>query len=101
MAEVEEMIKKLQSQSGVTGVVVTDQQGRTIKATMDDIEAAKYSNLLTQLCHKTKTVFKEVDQSNELNFIRVYTNKEEFMIAPQKEYTMIVIRELESKPSAL
>ncbi|CEF64704.1 Dynein light chain roadblock-type 1 [Strongyloides ratti] len=97
MAEVEEMFKKLIAQTGVTGVTVMDAQGRTIKSTLDEATATKHSNLLQQLCEKTRIIVKGMNENNDLNFMRVYTNTEEFLIAPQKEYTMIVIRDLDSQ----
>uniref|UniRef100_A0A0N4Z9Q2 Robl_LC7 domain-containing protein n=1 Tax=Parastrongyloides trichosuri TaxID=131310 RepID=A0A0N4Z9Q2_PARTI len=96
MTEVDEMFRKLVEQSGVTGVTVMDTQGRTIKSTLDDTKAATYSNLLQQLCEKTRIIVKEIDSTNDLNFMRIYTNNEEFLVAPQKDYTMIVIRDLDS-----
>uniref|UniRef100_A0A0K0E840 Roadblock/LAMTOR2 domain-containing protein n=1 Tax=Strongyloides stercoralis TaxID=6248 RepID=A0A0K0E840_STRER len=58
MAEVEEMFKKLIAQTGVTGVTVMDAQGRTIKSTLDEATATKHSNLLQQLCEKTRIIVK-------------------------------------------
>uniref|UniRef100_A0A0K0EYT8 Dynein light chain roadblock n=1 Tax=Strongyloides venezuelensis TaxID=75913 RepID=A0A0K0EYT8_STRVS len=101
MAEVEEMFKKLIAQSGVTGVTVMDTQGRAIKSTLDEATSTKHSNLLQQLCEKTRIIVKEMNPNNDLNFMRVYTNNEEFLIAPQKEYTMIVIRDLDSQQTSI
>ncbi|KJH50906.1 Roadblock/LC7 domain protein [Dictyocaulus viviparus] len=94
MADVEETIRRIQSQKGVVGVVVMDSAGRTIRSTLDDESTAKYSTLLQQLCEKSKDVVRELDGSNDLTFLQLRTKKNEIMIAPDRDYLLAVIENL-------
>ncbi|EPB68712.1 Roadblock/LC7 domain protein [Ancylostoma ceylanicum] len=88
MSDVEETIKRIQSQKGVVG--------RAIRSTLDDESTARHSALLQQLCEKSKSVIRELDGSNDLTFLRLRTKKNEIMIAPDKDYLLAVIENLSS-----
>ncbi|KIH46971.1 ATPase, AAA family [Ancylostoma duodenale] len=88
MSDVEETIKRIQSQKGVVGVIVMDSSGRAIRSTLDDESTARHSALLQQLCEKSKSVIRELDGSNDLTFLRLRTKKNEIMIAPDKDYLL-------------
>ncbi|KAJ1359178.1 hypothetical protein KIN20_017852 [Parelaphostrongylus tenuis] len=94
MSDVEETIKRIQSQKGVVGVIVMDSVGRAIRSTLDEESTAKYSSLLQQLCEKSKDVVRELDGSNDLTFLQLRTKKNEIMIAPDKDYLLAVIESL-------
>ncbi|KAE9415245.1 hypothetical protein Angca_005117, partial [Angiostrongylus cantonensis] len=94
MSDVEETIKRIQSQKGVVGVIVMDSAGRAIRSTLDDDSTTKYSSLLQQLCEKSKEVVRELDGSNDLTFLQLRTKKNEIMIAPDKDYLLAVIENL-------
>ncbi|KAH7700706.1 dynein light chain 2Bcytoplasmic [Aphelenchoides avenae] len=91
MSDVEETIKRIQSQKGVTGVIIMDSIGRAIRSTLDDESTAQHTALLQQLCDKSKGVVKEMDASNDLTFLRLRTKKNEIMIAPDKDYLIATI----------
>ncbi|KAL3075593.1 hypothetical protein niasHS_006348 [Heterodera schachtii] len=89
--DVEETIKRIQSQKGVTGVIIMDNIGRAIRSTFDDDTTAHHAALLQQLCERSKNVVREMDTSNDLSFMRLRTKKNEIMIAPDKDYLIAVI----------
>lgn len=104
MTDVEETIKRLQSQKGVTGVIIMDNfgrvltnfiilssLGRAVRSTFDEETTAQHSDLLHQLSEKSKTVIKEMDQTNDLTFLRLRTKTNEIMIAPDKDYSVVVV----------
>uniref|UniRef100_A0A183BUK6 Dynein light chain roadblock n=1 Tax=Globodera pallida TaxID=36090 RepID=A0A183BUK6_GLOPA len=88
--EVDETIKRIQSQKGVTGVIIMDNIGRVIRSTLDD-DTTTHAGLVQQLCEKSKSVVREMDPSNDLSFLRLRTKKNEIMIAPDKDYLIAVI----------
>ena len=90
-SDIEETIKRIQSQKGVTGVIIMDNIGRAIRSTLDDETTAQHSQLLHQLCDKSKSTVKEMDPSNDLTFLRLRTKKSEVLIAPDKDYLIAVI----------
>ncbi|CAI8016203.1 Dynein light chain roadblock-type 2 [Geodia barretti] len=93
MSEVEESLKRIQSHPGVVGVVIVNQDGIPIRTTMDNATTVQYAGLLHSLAAKTKTTVRDLDPSNELMFLRIRTNKHEIMVAPDKEYLLIVIQD--------
>ncbi|CAD6190229.1 unnamed protein product [Caenorhabditis auriculariae] len=94
MTDVEETIRRIQSQKGVQGVVVMDSVGRAIRSTLDEEATAQHSALLQQLCEKSKSLIRELDPTNDLTFLQLRTKKNEIMIAPDKEYLLAVIKNL-------
>jgi dynein light chain roadblock-type len=94
--EVDETLKRIQAQKGVTGVIIMDNLGRSIRSTLDDEATTKHTVLLRQLCDKSKSVTKELDSTNDLSFLRLKTKKNEIMVAPDKDYLLAVIYEKSS-----
>jgi len=109
-AEVEETLKRLIQHKGVIGTIIVNNDGIPIKSTLDNhtttqVEQAlryqsvkalsspsQYSGLLNQLVDQAKTMFKEIDSSNDLTFLRLRTKKHEIMVAPDRDYLLIVIQ---------
>uniref|UniRef100_A0A914X9S8 Dynein light chain roadblock n=1 Tax=Plectus sambesii TaxID=2011161 RepID=A0A914X9S8_9BILA len=92
MADVEETIKRIQSQKGVVGVIVMDSEGRPVRSTLDQETTTQHAALLQQLSDKAKNVIRELDPSNDLTFLRLRSKKHEIMIAPDKDYLLVVIQ---------
>ena len=67
-------------------------EGIPIRTTFTQSKTAHYVSLIHGLLNKTKSAIKEMDHLNELSFIRLRSNKDEILIAPDKEFTMIVIQ---------
>uniref|UniRef100_A0A914Z179 AAA+ ATPase domain-containing protein n=1 Tax=Panagrolaimus superbus TaxID=310955 RepID=A0A914Z179_9BILA len=92
--EVDETLKRIQAQKGVTGVIIMDNLGRSIRSTLDDEETTKHTALLRQLCDKSKSVIKELDTTNDMSFLRLKTKKNEIMIAPDKDYLVDILSKM-------
>ena len=91
-AEVEETLKRLVAHKGVIGTIVVNADGIPIKSTLDAHTTTQYSGLLNQLVDQAKTMFKEIDSGNDLTFMRLRTKKHEIMVAPDRDYLLIVIQ---------
>merc|ERR1712109_380277 len=92
MSETDDIIKRIQQQPGVTGAVIFNNDGIAIRTTLDNSTTVQYSGLLHSLTNKARSVIREIDPQNDLAFLRVRTKKSEFMIAPDKDYNMVVIQ---------
>ncbi|RIA95522.1 hypothetical protein C1645_757458 [Glomus cerebriforme] len=95
--EVEEHFKRLTNNKYVEGVLIVNEDGQTIKSNLDPTLNKKYSDLITKLVDHATTCVKEMDETNDLSFLRVRTKKHEIMIVPDKEYLLIVIQNPEKK----
>ncbi|XP_066527679.1 dynein light chain roadblock-type 1 [Hoplias malabaricus] len=92
MAKVEETLKRIQSQKGVQGIIIVNAEGIPIKTTMDNSSTVQYAGLIHQLMMKARSTVRDLDPQNDLTFLRVRSKKNEIMIAPDKDYFLIVIQ---------
>ncbi|CAF0879563.1 unnamed protein product [Brachionus calyciflorus] len=90
--EAEETFKRLATLPGVQGIIVMNNDGIPIRTTLPQNKTALYVGLIHGLAVKTKSAIKEMDHQNDLTFIRLRSHKDEVLIAPDKEFTMIVIQ---------
>merc|ERR1712156_1026789 len=91
-AEVEETLKRLVGHKGVIGTVVVNKEGACIKSTLDPSTTSQYSSILGSLISQAVVMFKELDPSNDVTFMRVRTKKCQFMVVPDNEYLFIVVQ---------
>jgi len=94
MADVKETLQRIKSHKGVEGVIIVNSEGVPIRPSkgMDDELTQKYAANISQLAAKARAVVRELDPTNELTFLRLRTKKHELMVAPEKDYIMIVIQ---------
>ncbi len=57
----------------------------------DSLEATNYGVRLSQLAIHSRDLVRDLDPQNDLTFLRVSCKKYEMMIAPDKNYFLIVI----------
>ncbi|TKR59837.1 hypothetical protein L596_029452 [Steinernema carpocapsae] len=91
---VDETIKRLQAQKDVVGVLIMDSKGRVIRSTLDEAMTTQTATLMHQLCDKSMSVVKEMDPTNDLTFLRLRTKKHEIMVAPDRDFLMAVMTQL-------
>uniref|UniRef100_A0A3Q3KHW8 Dynein light chain roadblock n=1 Tax=Monopterus albus TaxID=43700 RepID=A0A3Q3KHW8_MONAL len=91
-AEVEETLKRIQGQKGVQGIIIVNSEGIPIKTTLDNSSTVQYAGLIHQLVMKARSTIRDMDPQNDLTFLRVRSKKNEIMIAPDKDYFLIVIQ---------
>ncbi|KAM8945925.1 dynein light chain roadblock-type 2 [Pelodytes ibericus] len=91
-AEVEETLKRIQSYKGVIGTIVVNSEGIPIRTTLDNSTTVQYAGLLHQLSMKARSTVRDIDPQNDLTFLRIRSKKHEIMVAPDKEYLLIVIQ---------
>ncbi|XP_034021806.1 dynein light chain roadblock-type 1 [Thalassophryne amazonica] len=92
MTEVEETLKRIQSQKGVQGIIIINSEGIPIKSSLDTSTTVQYASLLQQLVMKARSTLRDIDPQNDLTFLRIRSKKNEIMIAPDKDFFMIVIQ---------
>lgn len=90
--EIEETLKRIQSHKGVVGIVVINNEGIPIKSTLDNATTVQYAGLISQLADKARSVVRELDPTNDMTFFRIRSKKHEIMVAPDKEYMLIVVQ---------
>ncbi|XP_018089879.1 dynein light chain roadblock-type 1 L homeolog isoform X1 [Xenopus laevis] len=92
-ADVEETLKRIQGQKGVQGIIIVNSEGIPIKSTMDNQTTVQYAGLMHQLVLKARCSVRDIDAQNDLTFLRIRSKKNEIMIAPEKDYFLVVIQQ--------
>ncbi|XP_036265966.1 dynein light chain roadblock-type 1 [Pipistrellus kuhlii] len=92
MAEAEETLKRLQSQKGVQGIMVVNTEGIPIKSTLDNPTTTQYANLMHNFILKARSAMRETDPQKDLTLLRIRSEKNEIMVAPDRDYFLIVIQ---------
>lgn len=93
MSEVEEIINRLSSNKGVKGVLVMNADGNPIRSNFSQEETEKYSSLVSQLSFKATGVVRALDESDDLVFFRIRTKRHEILVAPEKDYVLLVVQD--------
>ncbi|KAL7295730.1 hypothetical protein TKK_0011075 [Trichogramma kaykai] len=66
--------------------------GIPIKSTMDNATTIQYAGLISQLSDKARSIIRDLDPTNDLTFLRLRSKKHEIMVAPDKEFILIVVQ---------
>lgn len=66
--------------------------GIPIKSTLDNTTTVQYAGLISQLSDKARSVVRDLDPTNDLTFLRIRSKKHEVMVAPDKEFILIVVQ---------
>lgn len=66
--------------------------GIPVKSTLDNTTTVQYAGLMSQLADKARSVVRDLDPSNDMTFLRVRSKKHEIMVAPDKDFILIVIQ---------
>lgn len=92
MAEIEETLNRIKTHKGVLGIVVMNADGSPIRSTLDQKLSLKYGGLISKLTAQARSAVRELDPQNDLTFLRVRSKKHEIIIAPEKEYILVVVQ---------
>ncbi|KAJ6646701.1 Dynein light chain roadblock-type 2 [Pseudolycoriella hygida] len=90
--EVEETLKRIASHKGVVGTIVVNNEGIPVKSTLDNTTTVQYAGLMSQLADKARSAVRDLDPGNDLTFLRVRSKKHEIMVAPDKDFLLVVIQ---------
>lgn len=61
----------------------------------DSEEAQKYAKKIPQIAKEARSMIRQFDVKNDLTFLRIRTEKHEILIAPEKDYYLCVVQDLE------
>ncbi|CAH8566534.1 unnamed protein product [Schistosoma mattheei] len=92
-SEVEETFKRLLAHKGVIGAIIVSSDGIAVRTSMDNSTTNHYCGLIQQLVAKSRSAVRDLDPSNDLTFLRIRSTRNEIMVAPDRDYSLIVIQE--------
>jgi len=108
MSEVDDRIARIGQHKGVLGLLIVtykdDEDGKEgmpvfVKCTFpkQDDQTKSYGVYLSKLAVYARNLIRDLNPKNDLTFLRVECKKVQMMIAPDKEYFLIVIQSLEQR----
>jgi dynein light chain roadblock-type len=100
-SEVDDRIDRIKEHKGVKGLLIVNyredkdggqSQPQFVRCTMPQgPEANNYGVKLASLARQARNLVRDLDPSNDLTFLRITCKKYEMMVAPDKDYFLIVI----------
>ena len=75
------------------GVIIVNKKGVAIKSTMNQQETIDNGSLITQFTDKAQMTIKTLHPEEEITFIKIRSSMYEIMIAPDKEFSLIVLQD--------
>uniref|UniRef100_A0A452SG67 Roadblock/LAMTOR2 domain-containing protein n=1 Tax=Ursus americanus TaxID=9643 RepID=A0A452SG67_URSAM len=88
---VEETLKPFLRQKGAGGIMMVNTESIPIKSSMD---TTQHANLMHTFILKTWSAMREINPQNDLTFLQICSKRNEIMVAPDKDYFLIVIQNL-------
>lgn len=105
MSEIDDRIERIKRHTGVTGLLIVtykdEEDGKEgvpvfVKCTMTlDDKSKTYGVCLSKLAIYARNLVRDLNPLNDLTFLRIQCKKFEMMIAPDKEYFLIVITSMD------
>ncbi|XP_059098933.1 dynein light chain roadblock-type 2-like isoform X1 [Tigriopus californicus] len=92
VSDLEETIQRIKDHEGVMGMMVINPDGVAVRTTMDSTHTNSYSAILSRLTDQARSAIRDLDPLNEVTFIRLRSRKNEILIAPDKEFNLIVVQ---------
>ena len=92
-SDVEATLQRINNYKGVIGCIVVDEEGTAIRTTCQGGITGDYAEIIPQLSAMARSMVRDLEPQNDLEFLRIRSKKHEIMIAPNKEFTLIVIQD--------
>ncbi len=92
MADLEDTIRRIQDHKGVIGMMIINGDGVAVRTTMDSTQTNAYAAVLARLSDQARSAIRDLDPSNDVAFLRLRTKRNEILLAPDKDFTLIVIQ---------
>ena len=89
--KIEETLNRINTHMGVLGVIIVNKKGVAIKSTMRQDDTINNGALIGNFIDKATSTVKSLHPEEDITFIKIRSAMYEIMIAPDKEFTMIVL----------
>jgi len=104
MSESKEILQRIKEHKGVDDVLIVTNEStpgviRQSKR-MDEVATVEYATDLQALTARARSVVRDLDPENDLTILRIRCKKHEILVAPEKEFTVIVIQDPQQQSSS-
>jgi dynein light chain roadblock-type len=91
-SEVEETVARIRSHKGVEGVIIMNKEGATLQSTLTEEQTSEHAAALSALTAQATSLVRGLDPEDGLTFLRIRSRNREIMIAPDKEFVLVVLQ---------
>ncbi|XP_017060872.1 uncharacterized protein LOC108101160 [Drosophila ficusphila] len=78
---------------GVTGAILIDGQGVTVRTNIPTSSAQLYANRMRPLVTMARSMVSDLEPGDELSYVRLRTRRQEMMVATENEHTIILLQD--------
>ena len=90
MSEIEEAIVRMKK----VILIITGPDGSVVRSNLENkSEVSRFTNSIGDLVDKARSIIRDVDPSNDMTLLRFTLRKHDIIIAPGKNFRIIVIQE--------
>jgi dynein light chain roadblock-type len=90
MSEIEEAINRMKK----VNLIITGPDGNVARSNMDNkSDVNKYIYNVGDLVDKARSIIRDVDPSNDMTLLRFTLRKHDIIIAPGKNFRIIIVQE--------
>ena len=92
-SEVDDSLQRLAGMKGAVGGLVMTMEGELIRSTLDTTTTSSVSDLMMSLVTLAKYKLKSSDyeQGNDLEMLRLRTNKYQFVVVPDSQFLLVMV----------
>lgn len=93
MSEGEDTLNRIKTHKTVLWYLIVNNEGGIVRGAFKDEEENKnIANSVPLLTAKARSVVRDLDSTNDLIFLCIQTRLNEIMVAPNEEFSLIVIQ---------
>jgi dynein light chain roadblock-type len=92
---VEETLNRIKTHKTVQGILIVNSEANIVRSSYQadkKEEGEALARSVHQLAQKARSIVRDLDPSNDLTFLRIKTKQNEIMVAPDKDFMLIVVQ---------
>ncbi|KRX09196.1 hypothetical protein PPERSA_05865 [Pseudocohnilembus persalinus] len=95
MSEIQDIQTRIRSHTSVQCLVVVNNEGKLVQSFYGQDRKEECDQIIKtvpQLCFKARSTVRDLDPTNDLIFFRIKLKSKEILVAPDKDFMLIVVQ---------
>ena len=92
------IIKSIETEDSINSIAMrslTNNKNNDLKSEKEKQKEELYAKIVPQLGREARSMIRQLDAKNDLTFLRVRTTSHEILIAPDKEFYLCVLQNMQ------
>lgn len=92
------IIKSIETEDSINSIVMrslTNNKNNDLKSEKEKQKEELFAKIVPQLGREARSMIRQLDAKNDLTFLRVRTTSHEILIAPDKEFYLCVLQNMQ------